>query len=76
VREESLDIPWEFPGSPETFWSAAQEITSSFFGWFRSELSPEDYEAASREVLADARRRYRDGRVAYTANMIVATGER
>lgn len=76
VAEETIEVVWDFPGTPETFVSAVQEISSSLFDWFRAELSSADLDAAAADLLADARQRYQDGKVRFTAAMVLATGAR
>lgn len=76
VTERTHEIPWEYPGTPDALWSAVQEISSSLFAWFRSDLAPADLEDASREVQAAFRERYDGKKVGFTATMVLATGER
>lgn len=76
VQESLHEIPWDFPGTPDEMWPAAQEISSSLFSWFRASLTPDAYEAASREVQAGLRERYDGKKVAFTATMVLASGER
>lgn len=76
VREDAREIPWDFPGTPETFWSAVQEISSSLFEWFRADLPPAEFDAACREVREAAAKRYDGEKVRFTATMVLATGTR
>lgn len=76
VHESVHEIPWDYPGTADDLWGAAQEISSSLFEWFRENLAPEAFEAASREVLAALRARDDGTKVAFTAAMVLATGER
>ncbi|HEV8360967.1 MAG TPA: class I SAM-dependent methyltransferase [Candidatus Thermoplasmatota archaeon] len=76
VEERAVEVAWDFPGTPEAFWGAVQEISSSLFDWFRAELEPKAFEQAAAEVQAEARRRFADGKVRFQATMVLATGAR
>lgn len=76
VDESVREIPWDYPGTPEDFWVAAQEISSSLFGWFRESLTAGAFDAASREVQAGLRERFDGRKVAFSAAMVLASGER
>jgi ubiquinone/menaquinone biosynthesis C-methylase UbiE len=60
IEEQHHEIPWIWPGTPETFWEFNTEMRVSFRKLFEG-LSPGQREAAKREVLAEVAR-YHDGR--------------
>jgi SAM-dependent methyltransferase len=76
VQEAPRTIAWAWPGSPEDFWVAQQEIGAPAWRRFYEALASECIEQINAEAVA-ALRGYYDGRVVDpTARVISATGRR
>lgn len=73
VQESTREIAWDFPGTPETFWTVVQEVSSSAFDWFRESLEPRAFEEAAAEVRAAVAARSDGDRVPFRATMVLAT---
>lgn len=73
VKEETRDVPWPWPGTPEQFWKARSEVNAQVRR-ARETLTSEKWEQATAEVLT-AIAPYYDGEcVNFTACIVVATG--
>lgn len=75
VEERTVTVPWTWPGTPQEVWDYFRQVTAPFRS-FLAGIPPEKAEQVDAEVLA-AIGRYYDGRqVNFTADVVLASGEK
>jgi ubiquinone/menaquinone biosynthesis C-methylase UbiE len=68
--ERQTDIAWNWPGTPEEFWSYFQEVTVPFKPLLQSVAGREDVSAA---VLQELRNRYSGDQVRFQARIVLVS---
>lgn len=75
VEEHTVTVPWTWPGTPEEAWDYFCEVTAPFRPLLAS-IPPEKAGPINAEVVA-AIRQYYDGRqVSFTADVVLASGQK
>ena len=73
VEEETRNVPWTWPGTPEEVWEQAQAVTTPFLPMLQR-VPREEWERINREVLAAVRRYVDGGSVKFGAVVVLAAG--
>ncbi len=72
VEEKMMDLPWNWPGTPEELWEYFQEVTVPFKPLLQA-VPPERRAEVDAQVIAALRERYREGMVKFDAKIVVAS---
>jgi ubiquinone/menaquinone biosynthesis C-methylase UbiE len=75
IEEHHHVIPWTWLGTPETFWEFNKEMRVSFRQLFEG-LSPDQQEAAKREVLTEVSRLYNGRQIDLRAYVVIGSATR
>ncbi len=72
VEEDSLDVPWNWPGTPQELWEYFQEVTVPFKSLIQA-IPPERRDEVHSRVVAEIQRYYDGRKVNFTATIALAS---
>ncbi|HJT01384.1 MAG TPA: methyltransferase domain-containing protein [Terriglobales bacterium] len=75
IEERTVTVPWSWPGPPEQVWEYFREITVPFRPLLSS-IPPDKGEQVNAEINAAVRRHYDGKQVNFTADVVLASGEK
>lgn len=75
VEENSPEVPWNWPGTPEELWEYFQEVTIPFKPLFQA-IPPDRRDEVNREVLSALQSRYDGQQVRFDAHIALASATR
>jgi ubiquinone/menaquinone biosynthesis C-methylase UbiE len=75
IEERTVTVPWRWPGPPEQVWEYFREITVPFRPLLSS-IPPDKGEQVNAEIHAAVRRHYDGKQVNFTADVVLASGEK
>jgi SAM-dependent methyltransferase len=75
VEEKTVELPWNWPGTPEELWEYFQEVTVPFKPMLAA-IPAAQREEVHGAVLTALRDRYADGMVKFAARVVLASATR